>query len=190
MAIAIQCEHCGKQMRVKDSLSGTRGLCPFCQGELEIPQVTVAVRIVETDSKSITLPSGLRDDNPVALADQQLDQQIDATQKSRTTLIACPDCDREISRLAVTCPNCGRPMLAQPVNSPSVYSQAVSVTTDNSIVTTQRRGGKYEAVGFLLILLGMGLFAVGAVSESSVGFGIGVVTGFIGLCVFIVGRFM
>jgi hypothetical protein len=29
---------------MRDSLSGTRGLCPFCNAAIEVPQVTVAVR--------------------------------------------------------------------------------------------------------------------------------------------------
>lgn len=53
----------------------------------------------------------------------------------------------------------------------------------------QRRGGKFEAIGFLLILLGM----AGCFSAASIG-GAGLVIGSllagIGLIVFLIGRFM
>jgi predicted RNA-binding Zn-ribbon protein involved in translation (DUF1610 family) len=31
----------------------------------------------------------------------------------RTNLIACPDCEREVSRRAASCPNCGCPIAPQ-----------------------------------------------------------------------------
>ena len=81
-------------------------------------------------------------------------------------LIPCPDCDTQVSSSAATCPKCGRPM---------------STLTANA-VQVQRKGGKYEGIGFLLILAGTGLcFANGALG--------GVVIA-IGFVVFIIGRCM
>jgi hypothetical protein len=50
-------------------------------------------------------------------------------------------------------------------------------------VVTQRWGGKYEAAGFVLIVLGMGLFFAGMPRLSGPMFGGGFV-------VFLVGRFL
>jgi len=50
----------------------------------------------------------------------------------RMALITCPDCEQQISPSAATCPNCGRPMSAM----------------TGKAVQTQRKGGKYEGVGF------------------------------------------
>jgi zinc-ribbon domain len=58
-------------------------------------------------------------------------------------LITCPDCSHEISTSAEVCPHCGRPVAPRPA------------------ITTQRRGGKYEAAGFGLILLGLEPIPVG-----------------------------
>jgi hypothetical protein len=81
-------------------------------------------------------------------------------------LVACPDCEQQISSSAAACPNCGRPMFA----------------VTGKVVQTQRRGGKYEGVGFLMIIAGMRLcFANGVLG------GITVLLGFI---VFLIGRFM
>ena len=46
MAIAVDCPHCGKQLKVKDELAGRKGKCPQCQKTIEIPagaRVPVAV---------------------------------------------------------------------------------------------------------------------------------------------------
>jgi hypothetical protein len=49
MAIEVRCGHCGKNMRVKDSMSGSRGLCPFCQAEIDVPHVAVAISADQID---------------------------------------------------------------------------------------------------------------------------------------------
>ena len=48
-------------------------------------------------------------------------------------------------------------------------------------IQTQRKGGKYEAVGFLLILAGMGLLFVNPFLGALIG---------VGFIVFLIGRFM
>lgn len=39
MPIEVSCTHCGKVMRVKDSMGGGVGLCPHCKGEVTVPFV-------------------------------------------------------------------------------------------------------------------------------------------------------
>lgn len=39
MSIPVHCEHCGKSMKVKDSLEGQLGLCPFCNSQIQVPFV-------------------------------------------------------------------------------------------------------------------------------------------------------
>ena len=57
-------------------------------------------------------------------------------------LLKCPDCGRDVSTEAATCPQCGRP----------------TASFSGKAVQTQRKGGKYEALGFLIILAGMGIW--------------------------------
>jgi predicted Zn finger-like uncharacterized protein len=37
VAIAVECPHCGKQLRVKDELAGRKGKCPQCSQTIQIP---------------------------------------------------------------------------------------------------------------------------------------------------------
>ena len=82
-------------------------------------------------------------------------------------LIKCPDCANEISTAAANCLKCGRPMTA-------MGGKAVQV---------QRKGGKFEAIGFLLILAGTIACFIGSPS-------VGVPLIAIGFIIFLVGRFM
>lgn len=91
-------------------------------------------------------------------------------------LIKCPDCQKEISDTASTCIGCGRLIAnAEPIKETAVV---------------ERKGGKFELVGTLIILASMAGCSVGLVSSSGGGWFISGVIGFlIGLCVFIYGRF-
>ncbi len=81
-------------------------------------------------------------------------------------LVTCPDCSRDVSSGAANCPHCGRPM--------AVFSAGA--------VQTRRKGGKFEGIGFLLILGGIAAcFADGA---------LGAITILVGFVVFLIGRFM
>ncbi len=40
MGIKFDCKHCGQSLHVKDHLAGKRGICPHCQGKIEIPSVS------------------------------------------------------------------------------------------------------------------------------------------------------
>ncbi len=81
-------------------------------------------------------------------------------------LIKCPDCGKDISSNAPNCPNCGRPMAA----------------FSGKAVQTQRKGGKYEAAGFVLIVVGIVVCFVSSV--------VGGLLIFVGFATFIAGRFM
>ncbi len=81
-------------------------------------------------------------------------------------LINCPDCGREVSDIAPTCLHCGRPMV-----EPSART-----------VQVRRKGGIYEAIGFLIIVAGIiSYFWIGDLAWFLAG------AGFI---VFLIGRFM
>lgn len=81
-------------------------------------------------------------------------------------LTKCPDCDKDVSTSAASCPECGRPMAA----------------FSGKAVQTQRKGGKYEAIGFLLIVAGL--------ATCFASFEVGGLLMCAGFVVFLVGRFM
>jgi predicted Zn finger-like uncharacterized protein len=39
VAIAVECPHCGQQLRVNETLAGRKGKCPHCRHTFEIPQL-------------------------------------------------------------------------------------------------------------------------------------------------------
>jgi hypothetical protein len=80
-------------------------------------------------------------------------------------LIQCSECNKEISDQAISCPGCGSPIA---LRRPAV-----------------RAGKRWEAIGAIMVIGGM-LTAIIADTPSSV---IGGIIAFIGLGVFIVGRF-
>ena len=88
----------------------------------------------------------------------------------------CPDCGKQISDTAPTCISCGLVMARSTVNQD---------------IVVERKGGKYELFGTLMILASMGGCAVGmATTDASSGwFGFGVIGFLIGIVVFIYGRF-
>ena len=81
-------------------------------------------------------------------------------------LINCTECGKEISDKANSCISCGAP-----VSGPKGATDVV------------RPGGKWEAVGSLLLVAGFAIICTG----SSV---VGVVIASVGLAVFVVGRCM
>ena len=101
-------------------------------------------------------------------------------------LATCPDCGGTVSTEATSCPHCGRPMAETPV-----VVEPIRVQTQRT-VQTQRRGGKYEAGGCFLIVVGMALsmfgyaIAPGAVWPTGVAF----VLWALGFLIFLIGRFM
>ncbi len=94
-------------------------------------------------------------------------------------LVTCGDCGGKVSTNAAACPHCGR--------LPNRRKRAPSQVQH---VQTQRRGGKYELAGFLMILGGMvGLCAGGGADNQVVSMlAFSVLVG--GFVVFLAGRFM
>lgn len=91
-------------------------------------------------------------------------------------LIKCSECGKDISDRAGACPGCGAPVSGSAATAPS--SKAVT----NS-VRVERAGFKWEAIGFVLILVA--IFAgIGGAG------GFAWVLGLIGFVVFIIGRFI
>ena len=88
-------------------------------------------------------------------------------------MISCPECGKEISDKAAYCPSCGAPISTQGPTSAKATSIKVG-----------RTGGKWEGLGFILIVAGM-ITAIGTDSSNHLG-GILVTIGFV---VFIFGRF-
>ena len=90
-------------------------------------------------------------------------------------LISCPDCGKDVSKLAPACIHCGRPLQTQREKPESL--------TGHAHVT--RTGAKWEGLGFVLIIVGM-LVGMAANPPLST---IGGSTAFVGFVMFIVGRF-
>ncbi len=91
-------------------------------------------------------------------------------------LIVCTECGKDVSEKAVSCPNCGAPIS-------TLSSAPHTVILDKKSHTyTTRTGGKWEGVGFLMIVIGMVMCMT-----SNIGNGISLI--FIGFIVFLIGRF-
>lgn len=84
-------------------------------------------------------------------------------------LIECPECAHQVSRQAVACPSCGHPIRPPQASPPRT-------------VRVKRSGSGEELVGFALIALGMVAGIAGFTP-------VGAALFFVGLLVFIVGRF-
>jgi hypothetical protein len=91
-------------------------------------------------------------------------------------LIKCSECGKEISDRAGACPGCGAPVAGGTATAP------LSAAVTNS-VRVERAGFKWEATGFVLILVAIIAGIAGA------GWFAGVL-GFVGFVVFIIGRFI
>jgi hypothetical protein len=83
-------------------------------------------------------------------------------------LIKCADCGKEVSIKAAACPGCGAP---------------IAGTSSHPRVT--RTGARWEGWGFILIIVG-GLVGIVASPPLST---FGGIAAFVGIVVFIIGRF-
>jgi len=101
------------------------------------------------------------------------------------SLVKCGDCGGKVSTAAAACPHCGRPANT----SPPHVQQPIRVEPRRS-VGTHRTGGQYEAVGCLMIVIGMVIAMLGAAAESAVSAPIGGILLFAGFVIFMIGRFM
>jgi len=96
-------------------------------------------------------------------------------------LIKCSECGKEISDRAWACPHCGAPVNGSTATAPS----AAAVTKS---VRVERAGFKWEAIGFVLILVA--IFTGIIVGADADFFAFASLLGFIGLVVFMIGRFI
>jgi len=82
MGIKFECVHCGHTLHVKDFLAGKRGICPHCQGKIDIPNspgsssqaeegATIAVEI-----RAATDEQPIREKDVPTVASQALNAQI------------------------------------------------------------------------------------------------------------------
>src|SRR4051812_32991237 len=72
VSIAVECAHCGKQLKVKDELAGKKGKCPQCQKLIQIPAATaVTVGAGQGGAKTATrsAPAASQSDSAVDIAD-------------------------------------------------------------------------------------------------------------------------
>ena len=92
-------------------------------------------------------------------------------------LVKCAECQHDVSDKAAACPHCGAP-IASPTNQSSPPAEPTQKVL--------RKGAKFEAIGFVLIVVGM--LVLMAASEPTASFGTAAIV--IGFIVFIIGRFM
>lgn len=92
-------------------------------------------------------------------------------------LINCPDCEREVSERAPVCVHCGAPIGGVDDNLSNEQSPAARMT---------RAGGAWEALGLVLIVVGLIMSMAASGSLGTLG-GVLLASGFV---VFIIGRFM
>jgi len=78
----------------------------------------------------------------------------------------CLDCGKEISTAAYSCPHCGKP-------------NRVLINQSSKI---QRKGGIFEAIGFILIICGIFSCLVNST--------LGILLIVIGFIIFLIGRFL
>ncbi len=91
-------------------------------------------------------------------------------------LINCPECGCEISDKAASCPHCGVPIAAE------APASKASGREPDGVSRSTRSGGSWEAIGFLVIVAAI-LIGIAGNGEA------GMVLGFIGFVVFLIGRF-
>lgn len=92
-------------------------------------------------------------------------------------LIECSECAGKVSDRAEACPHCGAPPAARP---PSKNPSQKAKSEPRAV---GRRGGLWEAVGFLAIVAGMLIGMAGGDS------GFAWTLGVIGFVIFLIGRF-
>jgi len=80
----------------------------------------------------------------------------------------CQDCGKDVSNSAKSCPHCGKP-------------------TRESITVIKRKGSKFEAIGFILIVCGV---LISYITSSLLGHTLGGLMIFTGFIIFLVGRFL
>ncbi|MEX0776121.1 MAG: hypothetical protein WD042_10480 [Phycisphaeraceae bacterium] len=121
--IDFKCSQCGEGMEAPESLAGQTQECPKCGAMRRVP-----------GSRSPDASGELRQPRP------------------QGNLVNCPDCGRQISRLAPTCLGCGRPM--NQMGTPQIQPTTM-------IEATSKRFKKQEVIGFVIGLPGLILAVIG-----------------------------
>ena len=81
-----------------------------------------------------------------------------------TNLTKCPDCQKEVSKLAQSCPGCGRPLLESPKAAPEGPKRVI--TTEDSVMTRSRGCGDIIVFSpIILILLAVMVAMMGSCSR-------------------------
>ncbi len=110
--IKFKCSQCGTGLSVPQNLAGKTGKCPKCGSLITAaPQAQPAASepeaVAESSQPAVsTVAEGFEGNTPVGWSDAAPAAQP----LPQGNLINCPDCGRQISRLAPNCPGCGRPI--------------------------------------------------------------------------------
>ncbi|MBU0640082.1 MAG: DUF3302 domain-containing protein [Planctomycetes bacterium] len=109
--IETSCAACGKRLRVRDDAAGKRGKCPQCGAIVNLPQSDESISEAAIEG---WLRPGPTDGAPRApderVAPAQTRNARPSLETTKSNLVPCPDCGRQVSRSAKACPNCGRPL--------------------------------------------------------------------------------
>lgn len=94
MSIAVQCAHCGKQLKVKDELAGKKGKCPQCQNVIQIPAAAgVAVGAGQGAAKAAAKPAATgsaKSDSVEDIADSSANVAVKASPSPAPASAAAP----------------------------------------------------------------------------------------------------
>jgi predicted RNA-binding Zn-ribbon protein involved in translation (DUF1610 family) len=86
--------------------------------------------------------------------------------RAKSTLQACPDCGKRVSRRAAQCLHCGCPLSAQVISAlPNIDSPALNVEGDSASFPTRKRNRSGSCGGVLLVLIGFVALIVAGVIE-------------------------
>ncbi len=80
-----------------------------------------------------------------------------SSSRPTSNLIKCPDCQKEVSKLAQSCPGCGRPLAERPKPAPEGPKRVI--TTEDSFMTRNRGCGDIVLFGPVILILLSAVFA-------------------------------
>jgi len=97
-------------------------------------------------------------------------------------LVACQECNREVSDRASACPHCGNPMAARA--QPATTGPLAVETAPGKAVTTEATGKTYKAMQFG----GVVMILIGVVACSAQSPGASASLWLVGVCLYVGGR--
>lgn len=159
--IEVSCPACRKRLRVSDDAAGKRGKCPQCSAGVDIPTPQQAVR--DADIEAWLAPA--QSDQPTARAGDAPNVSArprhagPSRDMAPSNLVACPDCGRQVSRLAKACPNC-----AHPFESARDDRALAALRADDKRKKAAKSESRAQGV---LLLLTLGCAGVAAVTLAS-----------------------